>query len=189
MEFNSFSIQYIDTVKFYDLDIYRYLIGREGQTVSKDYWRKKYKDHAFIIFNILNTIAGKDYSRAKREYINRYIISQMVDSQVYMYDAVMAWDELDAFLSRLRKFTDAYQASIDYINQKEGNSQLILAMYKKHNGNSPIIIPGICETIHDAELLSKRVDKHKSIKWYLKKGIKCVFPYGIVRIIVRRRNG
>lgn len=130
MEFNSFSIQYIDTVKFYDLDIYRYLIGREGQTVSKDYWRKKYKDHAFIIFNILNTIAGKDYSRAKREYINRYIISQMVDSQVYMYDAVMAWDELDAFLSRLRKFTDAYQASIDYINQKEGNSQLILAMYK-----------------------------------------------------------
>ena len=113
----------------------------------------------------------------------------MVDSQVYMYDAVMAWDELDAFLSRLRKFTDAYQASIDYINQKEGNSQLILAMYKKHNGNSPIIIPGICETIHDAELLSKRGDKHKSIKWYLKKGIKCVFPYGIVRIIVRRRNG
>ena len=189
MEFNSFSIQYIDTVKFYDLDIYRYLIGREGQTVSKDYWRKKYKDHAFIIFNILNTIAGKDYSKAKREYIDRYIISQMVDSQVYMYDAVMAWDELDDFLNKLRKFADSYQTSIDYINQKEWNSQLILATYKRYNGNSPIIIPGISETIHDAEIVSRRTYKHKSIKWYLKKGIKCAFPYGIVRFIVRRRKG
>ena len=188
MEFNSFSIQYIDTVKFYDLDIYRYLIGREGQTVSKDYWRKKYKDHAFIIFNILNTIAGKDYSRAKREYINRYIISQMVDSQVYMYDAVMAWDELEAFLSRLQKFADAYQASIDYINQKAGNSQLILAMYKKHDRTSSIVIPGVCETIHDAEVLYQNHEVEKTFKWYLKKGMKCVLPYGIVRMITRRRG-
>lgn len=106
-----------------------------------------------------------------------------------MYDAVMAWDELDAFLSRLRQFKDAYQASIAYINHKEWNSQLILKTYKEYNGDSSIIIPGICETIHDIELVSKRLNKHKSIKWYLKKGIKCVFPYGIVRIIGRRRKG
>ena len=41
MEFNSFAIRYVDTLKYYDLDIYRYLIGREGQTVSRDFWKKK----------------------------------------------------------------------------------------------------------------------------------------------------
>ena len=40
MEFNSFAIRYVDTLKYYDLDIYRYLIGREGQTVSRDFWKR-----------------------------------------------------------------------------------------------------------------------------------------------------
>lgn len=53
MEFNAFSLKYAQTITYYNLDIYRYLIGREGQTVSRDFWKKKYKDHEYIIFNIL----------------------------------------------------------------------------------------------------------------------------------------
>lgn len=186
MEFNAFSIRYVNTLTYYNLDIYRYLIGRQGQTVSKDFWKRKYKDHEFIIFNILDTISKMNYTWEKEEYVFRYIVSQMVNSQIFMFDTLTKWDELDDFLNRLKKYRHAYDISLEYISSLRGNSQLILKTYKQYSGDSPIIIPGIRENVDDMSTLYLGKQK-KTLKWYAKKGIKCLIPYGILRYMNRKR--
>lgn len=186
MEYNAFSIKYVDTLTYFDIDIYRYLIGRVGQTISKDVWKKKYKDHQFIILNILNNVyLDKKYTMKKIEYILKYVISPMVDSQVYMYDYVKKYDELDEFLDELKKFPKAYDFAIDYTKKLNGNSWLILNTYKDWNlGNDSIIVPGIRETMNDVVAPVKK----SSI---VKKLIKALAPYGVLwlyRKFKSRRN-
>lgn len=182
MEFNAFSLKYANTIIYYNLDIYRYLIGREGQTVSRDYWKKKYQDHEYIIFNILNKVLNdSEYSERKKVYILKNIIAQMVDSQIFMFDAICKWNELDEFLVKLKKYEEAYNYSMNYIKEKNGNCWLILNVYKKkinNNSNESIIIPGLRETMDDIAAFST--------KRLFKKAIKAIVPYGL--IVLRRRR-
>lgn len=189
MEFNSFSLKYVNTIKFYDLDIYRYLIGRQGQTISREAWKRKYKDHAQIIFNIVRNVYGnKQFSEGKRRYIFEHIIAQMADSQIFMYDVALAWNEIDGFLDELRKYPEVYDSAISYIENKKGNCQLILRKYKEHQGNDPIIIPGIYETLEDDAKFNYKNVKH-DLKYYVKRGIKCCLPYGILKLIWKKNGG
>lgn len=190
MEFNAFSLKYVDTIKYYNLDIYRYLIGRAGQTISREAWKKKYKDHAEIIFNIVVTLEGDaEFPKMKKKYVYEHLITQMVDSQIFMYDVALAWSEIDGFLAHLKKYPDVYKKAIAYIENKQGNCQLILRKYKYHRGNKPIIIPGVYETINDDPILMLENSGNISVKQYVKKVVKCILPYGVVKKIRQRRNG
>ncbi len=181
MEFNAFSIKNATTIVYYKLDIYRYLIGRAGQTVSPEYWKKKYKDHCYIIFNILEkTFKTNDYSERKKVYVLKNIIAPMVDSQIYMFDAVCKLPEIDDFLNKLKNYTEAYNCSLDYIKKINGNSWLILNYYKefmKSNESGPIIIPKVRETINDINI-KKSSKMHKLLK--------AITPYGL--IVLRRKS-
>ena len=183
MEFNSFALRYVETLKYYDLDIYRYLIGREGQTVSRDFWKKKYKDHKYVILNILNTVQNmNDYSDSKKKYVYEHITAMMIDSQIFMYDQLCLWEEIDEFISELKKWPDALQASLNYIKQKNGDCSVILEKYKlrmrlQTENRKPIIGSSISEN---------STSKH-SWKWYMKKAIKACTPYGILRLYQLKR--
>lgn len=184
MEFNAFSIRLAKTITYYDLNIYRYLIGREGQTISRDFWKKKYKDHEYIIFSILNYIEENDYSERKKEYVMRNIIAPMVDSQIFMYDAICKWKDIDPFLVKLKEYGNAYKESINYINKVNGNCALILRKYKNKHGNKSIIVPGKYETPDDYH----RLVEASGIKSKTKLLTKALLPYGLVRIIQKRRR-
>ena len=190
MEFNAFSLKYVETIKYYDLDIYRYLIGRTGQTVSREAWKKKYKDHAEIIFNIISRLENDtEFPRKKKKYVYEHLITQMVDSQIFMYDVALAWPEIDGFLAHLRKYPEVYEKAIAYIENKQGNCQLILRKYKHHKGNQPIIIPGVYETVNDDPSLLSGGSSGVSIKQRVKKAAKYFLPYGMVKKIIQKRNG
>lgn len=187
MEFNSFALRYVDTVKYYDLDIYRYLIGRTGQTVSRDFWKKKYKDHQYVIFNILKTVQSmSDYSAAKRQYVYEHIIAQMSDSQVFMFDQLCLWEEIDAFFEELSQWPEALEAALNYIEEKNGDCKVILQEYKKRleqtNEKRTPIIGGKSE---------QQTDEVREVnhpwKWYLKRAIKACIPYGIMRLYQKER--
>ena len=182
MEFNAFSIKYVDTLTYFDIDIYRYLIGREGQSISSEVWKKKYKDQIYIIFNILNKIyADKDFSDNKIEYVLKYIISSMVDSQIFMYDSINKYDELDDFIQELKKYPDAYNYSMSYIEKVNGNCWLILKLYKNwKNKNESIIIPGVRESVNDIIQLKTLKTKQK-----IKLLVKAITPYGFL-VLYRR---
>ena len=183
MEFNSFAIRYVDTLKYYDLDIYRYLIGREGQTVSRDFWKKKYKDHKYVILNVLKTIHSMpDYSEAKKKYVYEHITALMIDSQIFMYDQLCLWEEIDAFLNELKAWPKARKEGLKYIKNKNGDCCVILEHYRdamkiKPEKRSPII---------GGDYFVNHSRSH-SVKWYAKKAVKACIPYGILRLYQLKR--
>lgn len=178
MEFNAFSIRNVSTITYYSLDIYRYYIGRDGQSISKDTWKKRYKEHEQIIFNILDNLYKNDFSERKQIYVLQKIIANMVDSHLYMLDAIHNQKEISFFLKKIKdNYPNAYSVSIDYINKLNGNCALILKKYKKYvNKNKSIIIPGKCENINDYNRNTINI----------KKIVKAALPYGIVRLLGKR---
>lgn len=175
MEFNAYSQRYLQTLRYWDLDIYRYLIGRAGQTVSPDFWKSKYEVHASIIFSILETLDQmEDFPPNRKIYLYAHLIAMMADSQVFMYDQVRRWDEIDPFLDKLRQWPEAYAASMDYIKERDNSSQKILEHYRNYSGPDPLILPD--NTLRELS----------QAKSPLKRLIRAITPYGLV--IFRRKR-
>jgi len=187
MEFNSFSLRYVETLKYYDLDIYRYLIGREGQTVSRDFWKKKYRDHEYVILNILDTIHKmENYPEKKKKYVYEHIVAPMIDSQVFMFDQLCLWEEIDNFFGKLETWPDALEAGRDLIKKKNGDCAQILLCYRaklEENAEkrSPIVggTAPVNVTVQNIE--------DTSPKKKIKKLIKACIPHGILRIYQKKR--
>ena len=184
MEFNAFAQRYVDTVVFKDLDIYRYLIGRTGQTVSPGFWRKRHGDHRAIIFNILETLDRMpDYPKWRRvEFVYKHILAMMIDSQVFMYDQLCMWNEIDKLLQNLAKWPDACKAGLEYIEAKNGDCKFIMEHYKTAirqgrkvpltgEGASGVSNVKACSIVMAFKLLRKTV--------------KMIVPYGLVRLYQR----
>lgn len=96
MIYNAYSIIYIDTVKKYDLNIYRYYIGNEGQSVSTEGLKKHYKNHEDVSIELMRIVSEDTrLSKNKREYVLKRLCLPMVYVQYYIV--------LDLFKSR-KKF-------------------------------------------------------------------------------------
>ncbi len=189
MEFNSFSLTYIDTVVFYGLDIYRYLIGREGQTISKDFWKKRYKDHEAILFRICNFVMKeKRLSARKKQYICERIIARMADSQVFMFDQVTRWDELGVFLDKLKQYESLYRICIRYIKRKNHDSSHILKYYRLAEKKNRKVPKELQKPVinHDSSINSSYTEQ-LSIWKQAKKAAKWVVPYELA-VRISRRN-
>lgn len=98
MIYNAYSIIYIDTVKKYDLNIYRYYIGNEGQSVSQDGMKKNYKNHEDVTIELMRIVVEENrLSDNKREYVLKRLCLPMVYVQYYI--------NLDLFKSRKKFLT------------------------------------------------------------------------------------
>lgn len=189
MEFNSYSLKYIDTVIYYDLDIYRYLIGREGQTISRDFWKKKYKDHEAIIFHICSYVTKeKELSARKKQYIAKRIIARMVDSQIFMFDQVTRWEEIHIFLEKLKQYETIYRISMRYVKNKNHDSSNILKLYSlaerknrkvQAENRKPVVN-------HDSSINSSYLQRHVLLE-KTKKAAKWVVPYEMAVRISKRK--
>ena len=79
MEWNVNAAANIDTLVYYPLDIYNYLIGREGQSVSTEVLQRKYPIHRRMVLSIINlfeTIQG--LSAEKRNFLEHKIVVKMI---------------------------------------------------------------------------------------------------------------
>lgn len=187
MEFNAYAQYLTDTVVFYDLDIYRYLIGRAGQTVSKEFWERKHADHRFIIFDILRTLDRMvGYSEwRKHEYVYSHLLAMMVDSQVFMYDQLCMWKEIDSLLHELEQWPDARQKALQYIEDKNHDSKFILEHYEAAiRSNRKIPLVG-SHGEHDSSGHTR--SGLMSVLHYGKKALKAILPYGLIRIYQKKR--
>lgn len=187
MELNAFSVKNANTLIYYRLDVYRYLIGSVGQTVSKEVWMKKYKEHERIIFNLINFIErDSGLASCKIDYIEEKLIAPMVNSQVYMYDQICKWDELMVFLRTLSNNNTVYTKCMSYIYDLNGDCKLILNKYlervEQKENNYPII--------HIVSP-SNAIVENKSFSGikFIRKIIKMILPYGIVRIYQKKKYG
>lgn len=79
MEFNMYSIIRAHSIVYYPLDIYRYFIGRVGQSVSQQSFKRNYLQHEKVLLNILNYVESLEgISEQKRNYIISKIVIPMV---------------------------------------------------------------------------------------------------------------
>ena len=68
---------YVTTVFYSNLDVYQYLIGREGQTMSSSALIKNVKHHLIGCENMIKSISGIDIKdEAKSKYINEKLLSR-----------------------------------------------------------------------------------------------------------------
>ena len=81
MEFNMYSILKAQTIVYYPLDIYRYFIGRDGQSVSKESFLRNYKQHENILLKMIKFVEdNKELSEIKKDYIYRLLIDPMANA-------------------------------------------------------------------------------------------------------------
>jgi glycosyltransferase involved in cell wall biosynthesis len=81
MEFNAYALQEVSTVLYLDLFIYHYFIGRVDQSISRQSFKNRYKDHEQVIFNLLHYITtNQNLSNYKRKLITDKLLSPMLNS-------------------------------------------------------------------------------------------------------------
>lgn len=81
MEFDAFSVKDAKTIVYYPLDVYRYFVGREGQSISQASYMRNYKQHENVIFNVIKFYYEGSLSEPKRNYVLKKIIIPMITAQ------------------------------------------------------------------------------------------------------------
>ena len=86
MQFNCIPILKLKTFKFYNLDIYRYFIGRPDQSMNLDNFVKNKSNHEKVMKNLIEfycSVKG-ELSKNKKEYIS-LILYYMLITHYYIY--------------------------------------------------------------------------------------------------------
>jgi len=135
MEFNMYSIKNVESVTFYNLDIYRYFIGRSGQTISQNSYMKNYLKHENIIFNMVNYISQeKSFSKNKRKYIDNMLIGPMIRAQyLIIMDYFRSPRKFRLFDSKLKEYP--------YYYNSESTHKLNILLGRKTGGFGVIFTP------------------------------------------------
>ena len=119
-----------DTIKYYDLDIYRYLLGREGQSINKKSFMKNYKHHENVTINLIN-ILNKNINKIsdnKIIYIKDKLIYPMIATQYLI--CIEFFKSGDAF----REFDKRLKEHGSFYNSKKITSKKIM-FHRLTNGN------------------------------------------------------
>ena len=78
MEYNTFYLPSIKTIVYYDLDIYRYFIGRSQQSTSLKSFVKNIDQHEKVINNMLDFTNKSNMSDLKKKYVYEKLVLPMV---------------------------------------------------------------------------------------------------------------
>lgn len=111
MELNTHIAIACKTIKYYSLDIYRYLLGRKNQSVTKASYMRNYRNHERVIMNIINILNDNldKISECKKSYIKRKLILTMIKSQyivtVQFFNKGKPFRE---FEKKLKKYPEYY---------------------------------------------------------------------------------
>lgn len=166
MTYNAYSILCINTVKRYDLNIYRYYIGNAGQSVSEEGMKKNYKHHENVILELMKIVSTDNrFSKRKKEYVLRRLLLPMVFVQYYI--------NLDLLHSR-KKFMVFEKRVHNYPN---------LLGYHEFNGRNlkfHRFTKGIFVAINPS--LKRNADRVRRIKYKLSEKCK-----KMAKVILRRR--
>lgn len=134
MEYNFIGYTYAKTLTYYNLDLYNYYLGRAGQSISAESFKRNYKHHETVILRLIKEYYSRcsDISDNKKEYLKNRIIIPMLTTQ---YDICLSYlDNRNGFI----EFDNALKEYDEFYNCKEINNRV-----KKHRKTKGLlIIPG-----------------------------------------------
>lgn len=114
IEFDVYTIIKAQTIVYYPLNVYRYFIGRDGQSISKSSFIRNKKNHRKIISNVLTYLdEHPELSSAKRSYvINNLVVP--ISKTHYMITTEWQKDSKDfmEFDNLLSKWQNIYNDPI-----------------------------------------------------------------------------
>ena len=105
MELNIYVAINCDTITYYNLNVYRYLLGRVGQSVNRESYKRNYKHHEHVCLNMIK-IYNDNINRisdSKKQYIINKLIIPMICTQ---YEVCISYvKEKNAFSSFDKKLS------------------------------------------------------------------------------------
>jgi len=109
MEFDAFSIAKAKTIAYYPFNIYRYFIGRVDQSISENSYKRNYKQHENVIFNLINFYYNSDISKYKKSYVlNKLILPMIVAHYVVLIQFLESGKAYYTFEKMLSKYPEIY---------------------------------------------------------------------------------
>ncbi len=130
MEWNVFPLRTAENVVWYDLDIYRYTQGRQGQSISPKIVRKRWKDHDYVFWKVLDFCEHEQtLSDPKRNYIRTHVLAEIACNHVYILFIACGRSAVTDFLRKLSIYPEAYHAALRHIEVQHGTSWEILCRH------------------------------------------------------------
>lgn len=114
MEYNFIGYLNSNTVKYYPLDIYNYYLGRAGQSVSAESYRRNFKQHEKVTLRLINEYYKIDdtVSENKKIYLKNKIIIPLLDAQYYILTQnLKSSKEFRKFDKILKQYPEFYNNS------------------------------------------------------------------------------
>ncbi len=110
MEYNFIGYLHSNTAVYYPLDIYNYYLGRAGQSVSRESYRRNFKNHEIVTFRLIEEYYKiSNISDNKRSYLKKRIVLPMVKAQYYVLTENLAsGKEFRLFDQKLKKYQEIY---------------------------------------------------------------------------------
>ena len=110
MEYNFIGYLNSNTVVYYPLDVYYYYLGRAGQSVSAESYRRNFKQHETVTFRLINEYYSiKNCNENKKYYLMNRIIIPLVEAQYYILTQnLVSGKEFRIFDKKLKKYPEIY---------------------------------------------------------------------------------
>lgn len=110
MEYNFIGYLNSQTVVYYPLDIYNYYLGRAGQSVSVESYRRNFKQHEKVTFRLIKEYYSiVNASENKKCYLMNRIIIPLVEAQYYILTQnLVSGKEFRLFDKKLKKYAEIY---------------------------------------------------------------------------------
>ena len=104
MEFGVFSQQYIRTVVYYRLDVYR-CMRKDDEGVDKNYWANHKKNLEKAIIKVLDFLEKNDeYPKPYKLYAYRHYIAGKIEMLIGILGQNNENDELNTFIKKLQEY-------------------------------------------------------------------------------------
>lgn len=111
MEYNFIGYLNSQTVVYYPLDVYNYYLGRAGQSVSAESYRRNFKQHEKVTFRLIKEYYSirNNVNENKKSYLMNRIIIPLVEAQYYILTQnLVSGKEFRLFDKKLKKYTEIY---------------------------------------------------------------------------------
>ncbi len=119
MEFNAYVFAATETIAYFNLPIYQYLLGNVNQSVSQTSFIRNWQHHEKVLKSIItNTYTNTPLSTLKKTYILNKIVLKLTEAQYYIALTLrkdkIAFNSIDSFL---KQYPEIYNHPIN--NKRE----------------------------------------------------------------------
>lgn len=128
MEYILYPLPFVKSLRYEKKDIYRYRLGRSGQSVSAEGFRKHYKENEKMLKSVFSYYEEMKIKEEAEKMHNNYLLSYYMPLRmfdlIWRHELKCMW-----FLKREEKSLSGYLRSIQ--NEMEGLSKEICDFYRK----------------------------------------------------------